>query len=161
MRLLVGIRIGVLPTIVMLVGCGASNRRLARPALSVAVQVSQTAGCYRLIDGARHLPEGFPASPVLLLDSMPSSPDDSRMTLSARVLTTDSVPTLATTPSVWGIDSTDANPIHLWLSNGFETSGLSLRRSADTLVGNVRRFADFPKVSLIHRARAVRVPCPA
>jgi hypothetical protein len=150
-----------LPTIVFLVGCAASNRRLAHPALSVAAQVNQMAGCYQLIDGDRYLPEGVTASPVLLLDSVPSSLDESPMMLSAHVLTADSVSRPATALSGWRIDPTDANLIRLWLSDGFEQSGLTLRRNADTLVGHVRRFADFPKVSLTHRARAVRVPCPA
>src|SRR4051812_22261688 len=90
MRLPVGLRIRFLPTIVLLAGCGASNRRLARQSLSVAEQVKQMAGCYRLIDGDRHLPEGFPPSPVILLDSVPAHPDESPMLMTAQVLTPDS-----------------------------------------------------------------------
>ena len=149
-----------MPTVIFLIGCGTINRPLARPSPSVAVQVGQTAGCYQLIDGGRHLPDGFPASPVILLDSVRSFPDESPMIMLAQVLTVDSVARPATTLASWRIDSTDADLIHVWLSNGYERSGLTLRRTADTLAGNVRRFADFPKVFLTHQARAVRVPCP-
>ena len=81
------------------------------------------------------------------------------MLMLAEVLTADSIAP-ATTLSVWSIDATDANLIRVWLSNGVERSGLTLRRTADTLAGSVRRFANFPKVHLTHRARAVRVRCP-
>ena len=80
------------------------------------------------------------------------------MIMLAQILTADSIEPAARL-SYWRIDSTDANLIHLLLSNGFEQSGLTLRRTADTLAGNVRRFANFPKVSLTHRARAIRVRC--
>jgi hypothetical protein len=160
MRLLVGLTVRFLLTTVFLVACGASNRPLTRLLPSVAVQRSQMVGCYQLIDGSEYLPEGVPNSPVILLDSVPSSPDESPMMLSAEVLTADSVPRPAAILAVWRIDSTDANLIRLWLNNGFEGSGLTLRRSADTLVGHVRRFARFPRISLTHRALAVRVPCP-
>ena len=82
------------------------------------------------------------------------------MLMLAEVLTADSIAP-ATTVSAWRIESTDANLIHVWVSNGVERSGLTLRRTADTLAGSVRRFANFPKVFLPHRARAIRVRCPA
>ena len=159
MRLPVGLRIRFLPTIVFLVGCGASNRRLARQSLSVAEQVKQMAGCYLLVEGGRHLPEGFPPSPVILLDSVPAYPDESPMLMTAQVLTPDSAGRPVATFAGWTMDATHSNLIHLWVYNDFEGSGLTLTRSADTLAGNVRRFVDFPKVSLTHRARAVRVRC--
>jgi hypothetical protein len=117
-------------------------------------------GCYQLVDGDRHLPTGIPPSPVILLDSVPLYPDESPMIMLAQVLTADSIAWPATTLSSWNIDATDANVIHLRLSNGFERYGLTLRRTADTLAGSVRRFADFPRVYLTHRARAIRVRCP-
>lgn len=160
MRPLVGLTILFLPTSAFLAGCGASTRPLARQSLSLAVHVTQVAGCYQLIDGDRHLPAGIPPSPVILLDSVPLYPDESPIIMLAQVLTADSIAPAATL-SVWRIDSTDANLIQLWLSNGFERSGLTLRRTADTLAGDVRRFANFPKVSLTHGARAIRVRCPA
>jgi hypothetical protein len=124
------------------------------------VQVTQTAGCYQLVEGAERLPEDLPASPVILLDSIPAYPDEAPMPMFARVLTADSFARSAMTLSVWSIDATDATLIHLWLSDGLARYGLTLRRTADTLAGNVRRFADFPKVFLPHRARAIRVRCP-
>jgi hypothetical protein len=152
---------GFLATSVLLVGCAASNHPLARQSPSVALQVTQMAGCYQLVDGGSHLPEGFPESPVILLDSIPAFPDKSPMIMFASVLTADSVAPPATTLSVWvRIDPPDVNLIHIWLSNGSERSGLTLRRTADTLAGSVRRVADFPKVFLSHRARAIRVRCP-
>jgi len=149
-----------LATSVLLVGCAVSNHPLARQSPSVAVQVTQVAGCYQLVDGGSHLPEGFPESPVILLDSIPTFPDDSPMIMFASLLTADSVAPAATTLSAWvRIDPPDVSLIHLWLSNGSETSALTLRRTADTLAGSVRRVADFPKIFLSHRARAIRVHC--
>ena len=160
MRLLVGLTIRFLPTTVLLVACGASHRPLTRQSPSVAVQVNQMAGCYLLVEGGRHLPEGFPPSPVILLDSVPAYPDESPMLMTAQVLTPDSAGRPVATFAGWTMDATHSNLIHLWVYNDFEGSGLTLTRSADTLAGNVRRFVDFPKVSLTHRARAVRVRCP-
>src|SRR5437868_12095392 len=120
MRLPVGLRIRFLPTTVLLVACGASHRSLTRQSPSVAVQVNQMAGCYLLVEGGRHLPEGFPASLVILLDSVPSYPDESPMIMTAQLLTPDSVARPATTASGWSIDATHSNLIHIWLSNGFE-----------------------------------------
>jgi hypothetical protein len=118
------------------------------------------AGCYQLVDGGSHLPDGFPESPVILLDSIPAFPDESLM-MFASVLTADSVAPPASTLSAWvRIDPPDVNLIHIWLSNGSERSGLTLRRTADTLAGSVRRVADFPKLFLSHPARAIRVRCP-
>jgi hypothetical protein len=124
------------------------------------MQVARTAGCYQLVDGDSHLPEGFSPSPVILLDSIPAHSDESATIMFAWVLPPDSVARPATTLAVWRIDPTNVNTIHLWLSNGFERSALALRRTADTLDGNVRRIADFPRVFFSHRARAIRVRCP-
>jgi hypothetical protein len=152
-----------LATSVLLVGCAASNHPLARQSPSVALQVRQIAGCHQLVDGDRHLPEGFPASPVILLDSTRADPDESSTMMFAWVLPANSTARPPTTLSVWRVDPADANLIHLWLSDDVKRSGLTrltLRRTADTLAGTVRGVADFPRFSLTHPARAIRVRCP-
>jgi hypothetical protein len=133
-----------------LTGCRLSTPPLERESLSANVHGSLTGNCYQLVDGGEHLPTGFSPSLVILLDSVPV----------AQVLTADSIAWPATMLSSWSTDAKDGNLIHVWLSNGFERTGLALRRTADTLVGSVRRFADFPRVYLSHRARAIRVRCP-
>ena len=160
MRALLGRVILFLPASAFIAACGASTRPLARQSLSVDVHATQMGGCYQLVEGGGHLPAGTPPSPVILLDSVPLNPGESPRIMLAQVLTADSIAWPATTLSRWSIDATDANLIHLWLRNGFERSGLTLRRTADTLDGSVRRFADFPKVYLTHRVRAIRVRCP-